>query len=431
MPPFFDGLYALIWLAEVSALLYIGYRCLLGIFSLRRRKPAALGFGDTNFLLLVAAHDEEAVIADTVACLRGLDYPPEKLSIVVVADDCSDATGQIAKAAGAGVLFKRGPATGKGAVIHWALIQREIQEAQWDALVLLDADSRPGPQTLRYLDGAVVGGSKAIQSRAESTAEMGWVARGYAFNNSQRNRVWHQAREMAGFSAALTGTGICLTRDLLDAVPPVTRTLTEDLEYSAILTKMGIRVRYLYDAVIDIEQPHSLRSSVRQRLRWARGQIRTTIAHGPGLLWRGLTKRDFSAFDTALYLALPSLVPFQALILVCGTATLLAPRRWYGMVAGLPVIPEGLLFGAFGLTILLAYAGVTAEHRRANWRDWLAFLALMASWLPIAVFAAMTTSVRSWYRTPHGLPGAGGAPISAGGRDSEELQPSVPSGTPS
>jgi cellulose synthase/poly-beta-1,6-N-acetylglucosamine synthase-like glycosyltransferase len=419
-----DVLFALIWLGEVAALTYVSYRCFLGILSLRRRKKASLGRGETNFLILVSAHNEEAVIADTVASLLGLDYPAARRSIMVVADDCEDATGEMAKAAGAMALFKPGPAAGKGPVIHWALSQPALREAQWDALVLLDADSRPSPRTLLYMDGALAEGGRAIQSRSESAAQTGWVARGYAFNNSQRNRVWHQAREMAGFSAALTGTGICLTRELLDQVPPFTRTLTEDLEYSAVLTKLGIRVRYLYDAVIDIEQPHSLRSSVRQRLRWARGQIRTTLAHGPGLLWRAVTRLDLSAFDTALYLAMPSLVPFQAVLLTCGLAALLLPGIWPQEGAGLPPIPTSLLFGAFGLAVLLAYAGVTAEHRRVNWRDWLAFLALMGSWLPIAVFAAMTTYVRSWYRTPHGLPRPSGR-----AREGDELQPSLPTGT--
>ncbi|MPZ48892.1 MAG: glycosyltransferase [Dehalococcoidia bacterium] len=353
---------------------------------------------------MVSAHNEEAVIADTVRSLKALDYPDERRTVIVVADDCGDATAQAARAAGALVLVKPGPAMGKGTVIHWALTQPEVQEAAWDALVLFDADSRPATTALRYFDAAVQDGAKAIQSRSESARQRGWVARGYAFNNTQRNRVWHQAREMAGLSAALTGTGICLTRDLLAALPPVTRTLTEDLEYSAMLTRAGIRVRYLYDAVIRIEQPHSLRSSVHQRLRWARGQIRTTLVHGPGLLWRAVTKLDVSAFDTALYLAMPSLVPFQVGLLVLGIGETALPDAWpKARIGGMPGIPAWLALAGFGLSIAVAYAGVAAEHRKADWRDWLAFLMLMATWLPIAVFAAMTTQVRRWYRTPHGV----------------------------
>jgi hypothetical protein len=58
------------------------------------------------------------------------------------------------------------------------------------------------------------------------------------------------------------------------------------------------------------------------------------------------------------------------------------------------------------------------ERRQTDWRDWLAFLALMVSWLPIAVYAAMTTWVKSWHRTPHGEPLAA--------RRDEDASPTIP-----
>jgi cellulose synthase/poly-beta-1,6-N-acetylglucosamine synthase-like glycosyltransferase len=424
MPHAEDLLYALLWLCQAATLLYVGYRFGLGLLSLRRRRPAPKGTGKTSFLILLPAHNEANVIRSTVTRLLRLGYPQERLLVVVVADDCRDATAAEARAAGARVLIKPGPADGKGSTIRWALSQPEITMLDWDALVLLDADSRPAADALLYMDAAVQGGAKALQARSESTMQSGWVARGYAFNHSQRNRIWHQAREMAGLSATLTGTGICLARDLIDEIPPETRTLTEDLEYSALLIRKGVRIHFLYDALIRIEQPHSLRSSVNQRVRWARGQIRTTLAYAPALLWHALRKRDVSAFDTALYLALPSLVPFQALLLVWGAGQLLLPDVWpQSRFAGLPGAPPALLFSSLGLSILLAYAGVASERRKPKWRDWASFTLLMASWLPIAVYAALTSWVRQWNRTPHGV----GRPLPAlvEAIDDEELQTSA------
>ena len=414
---------ALLWLGELLTLVYIGYRCGLALLALRRRQPDPVGTGQTVFLIMVAARNEENVIAATIRNLNALSYPEANRSVIVVADDCTDDTVLQAQAAGARVLVKPGPAKGKGHVIQWALAQPEMRDAGWEALVLLDADSLPRPDFLLYMDAAVQGGAVAMQGRSESVPQAGWVANGYAVNNSQRNRTWHLAREMAGFSAALTGTGVCLTRGLLETLPPVIKTLTEDLEYSAQLTRAGVRVRYLHEALIRIEQPHSLKSSVQQRLRWARGQIVTTALHSPGLLLRGVRHADLSAFDMALYLALPSLTPFQAGMFVWAAGELLIPGVWpNAQIDGLPAIPPWLLLAGVSLTIVVAFAGLTAEHRRVKVRDLAAFSLVMASWLPIAVYAAMTTWVRSWNRTPHGV----AAPDEA---EAEERTPPVPTGT--
>ena len=421
-----DTLSGALWMGEVSVLLYVLYRCGLGLLSLRSSGPAGRGAGATTFLILVSAHDEDDVISKTVASLLRLDYPENRRSVLVVADDCRDRTEQAARAAGALVLTKPGPARGKGRVIQWALAQPEVSEASWDALVLFDADSKPAPDFLCVLDGAISRGWKAIQGRCESPNQGGWVERGHALNNSQRNRTWHQAREAAGFSAVLTGTGTCLTRDVLQAVPPAAKTLTEDLEYTALLTRAGIRAHYIHDTVVQIEQPHSLRSSVRQRLRWARGQILTALAHCPGLLWRAVRRRDISAFDTALYLALPSLTPLQAGLLIWIAGDALLPGIWpRARIGGLPEIPASLLLFVLAFSLLLPSLGLLAEHRRAGWRDWLAFGFLMASWLPIAAFAAMTTWVQTWHRTPHGSLRAAAIPPAELQRREIEEQPSI------
>ena len=392
---------ALVWLAEAATLGYVAYRCILGALSFRSRKPLAAGKGDTRFLLLVPANNEGMVIASTVASLRALDYPESQRSIVVVADGCVDATESEARAAGAQVLVKPAPASSKGNVIQWALARPEIRNAAWDALVIFDADSRPEAQFLRFMDSAVASGASAMQGRRDSGEQQGLIPRGYAVNNVARNRLWHQAREAAGFSGALTGAGICLTRAVLEKVPPTTTTLTEDLEYTAKLTEAGVRVHYLHDASIQIEQPPSLAPSVRQRVRWARGQLRTAMLHGPNLVWRAIRRLDFSAFDTALYLLLPSLVPLQAMMFVWAMGQLLAGDSWpNGYFPGLPEIPVWLIFTLLAISLTEPFVGLLVEHRKAGMRDWIAYLFLMTTWTPVAIYAAMTAWVQTWHRTP-------------------------------
>lgn len=419
MPDLIGVLGVLLWLGQVAALLYIAYRCLLGVLSLRPHRHPAEGRYETRFLVLIPAHNEATVIVNTVTWLKNLQYPQDKISVFVVADACIDETEAYAREAGAQVLVKPAPASTKGNTIQWALLRPEIQAATWDALVILDADSKPWVDFLSLMDGALDRGARVIQGRRDSAEQHGFIPRGYAVNTVARNRLWHHARERAGFSAALTGAGICIARDVLDEVPPNTQTLTEDLEYTAKLTQAGVRVHYMHDAGVQIEQPPSLAPSVMQRVRWARGQLRTAFLYGPGLVWKSIRHFDLSAFDTALYLLIPSLVPLQAILGVLVIGELVLGDSWPD--GGMPHVPLLLVFGVLAFSVVLPYAGLLSERRRPTLPDMLAFMFLMFTWMPVAIFAAMTTWVQTWHRTPRAEDEAAKTDETA--RDQDELKP--------
>lgn len=398
MPDLVALLGVLLWIGQVAALFYIGYRCLLGVLSLRPHHHPEPGRYNTNFLILIPAHNESAVIANSVTWLQNLQYPKAKIQVIVVADACVDETEELARNAGAQVLIKPAPASTKGNTIQWALLRPEVQSATWDALIIFDADSRPWVDFLSLMDGALDRGARVIQGRRDSAEQHGIVPRGYAVNTVARNRLWHHARERAGFSAALTGAGICIARNVLDQVPPNTQTLTEDLEYTAKLTTAGVRVHYMHDAGVQIEQPPRLTSSVMQRVRWARGQLRTAFIYGPGLVWKSIRHLDLSAFDTALYLLVPSLVPLQAILGVLAVGELALGDSWPG--GGMPHVPLAVVAGMLTFSVVLPYAGLLAERRRPTLPDMLAFMFLMFTWMPVAIYAAMTSWVQIWHRTP-------------------------------
>ena len=72
----------------------------------RRRDPPIAGEPSTRFDIIVPAHDEEAGIARTVQSLLAIDYPAVLRRVIVVADNCSDATAARASQAGATVLVR-------------------------------------------------------------------------------------------------------------------------------------------------------------------------------------------------------------------------------------------------------------------------------------------------------------------------------------
>jgi hypothetical protein len=140
-------------------------------------------------------------------------------------------------------------------------------------------------------------------------------------------------------------------------------------------------------------------------------------------LLRAAQRLDLSALDSALYLALPSLVPLQAILLVWLGISVVVDTSWLREISGLGGLPLGVLAAILGFSLLMPQLGVLVERKGFSLRDWVGFILLMVSWLPLALFGALTWGVRSWKPTPHGL---GERPAMAEGA-SKESAPAGPS----
>src|SRR5437899_11642496 len=99
---------ALLGLLAGPLLLACGYLFALTLFSRKAAPPPPLP-PRLRFDVVVPAHDEEAGISGTLRSLRELDYPPSLFRVLVVADNCTDATARRARKAGATVLVRDAP----------------------------------------------------------------------------------------------------------------------------------------------------------------------------------------------------------------------------------------------------------------------------------------------------------------------------------
>ena len=92
-----------------TQLAYAGVLALLArVFarSSRAARAAAPDGAPPSLSLIVAAHDEEPVIAAKVRNVLALDYPRERLQLIVACDGCSDATARLAREEGADVVLE-------------------------------------------------------------------------------------------------------------------------------------------------------------------------------------------------------------------------------------------------------------------------------------------------------------------------------------
>lgn len=241
--------------------------------------PAAAAVPDAELpalSVLVSCKNERFVVDGLVTALLGLDYPAERLQLVVV-DDCSDdGTGEIldARAAVEPRLLALHRRPGEGPVGKSAGLNHALPRLTGEVVVVFDADHQPHPDVLRRLaahfaDPAVgaVQGRCRIRNAADSPLSrlitIDYLA-GYLVNEFGRQSV---------FGLPAYGGANCAIRlaHLRALGGWNEHSVTEDTDVTMRLMLSGHRVRYEPAAVDDEEGVISLSRYWRQRYRWARG----------------------------------------------------------------------------------------------------------------------------------------------------------------
>ena len=225
------------------------------------------------FDVIVPAHDEAQVIEGVVASLRKLDWPAESFRVIVVADNCSDATAELAHAAGAVVLERHDTERrGKGYALQFAFLASQAEGWAY-AVVVVDADTVVSPNLLEAFAARLEVGAKAVQAHyGVLNAQDSWRTRLMAIAMAAFHQVRSRGRERMGLSCGLRGNGWCVSHWLLRQVPYQAFSLAEDIEYGIELGLAGFRVHYADEARVDALMVSGEAASATQRQRWEDGR---------------------------------------------------------------------------------------------------------------------------------------------------------------
>jgi cellulose synthase/poly-beta-1,6-N-acetylglucosamine synthase-like glycosyltransferase len=268
----------LIWfmLAYQSLLFFLGHR----YYRLTLRathKPKLQEDADLPAIsLLLPCHNEEQVIAWTLESLLALDYPPEKLEILVINDGSTDRTAEIARPFTADPRVRlldtppESAASGKAAALNFGL-----RRARHAVLAVYDADNTPEPGALRPLAaelaadptlGAVIGMYRAI-NRQRNLLTRFLNIEGIGFQWMVQAGRWMLMR-----FTALPGTNYLIRRELVESLDGWDEeALTEDAELTVRIYQAGYRIKFVPSSVSWEQEPESFRVWFRQRHRWVRG----------------------------------------------------------------------------------------------------------------------------------------------------------------
>ncbi|MGW2312330.1 glycosyltransferase family 2 protein [Actinomadura luteofluorescens] len=246
--------------------------------------------------VLIPAHNEAKQITETIASLRRQERPPDH--IIVIADNCTDATAAFAQLCGVEIVGTRGNRHKKAGALNQVLDRLLPIFGPDDAIMVMDADSALDPGFIRHgVDHLATGRYAAVGGTF--TGKPGGGAVGM-FQRNEYARYARDVRRLQGKALVLTGTAtifraatlqevIAARRDQrLPGLPHVydVRVLTEDNELTLAILHLGFRILCPKECTLTTEVMPTWRELAQQRLRWKRGALENLVDYG----WTPVTR---------------------------------------------------------------------------------------------------------------------------------------------
>lgn len=336
---------------------------LVGLFK-KSRKYGAIA--NHRYAVVVSARNESNVIENLIHSVRKQTYPAELVDVYVVADNCSDNTAEIARAAGATVYERfNSKEVGKGYALDWLfkMIDKKHPDKKYDGYIVFDADNVIAPQFIEEMNKIFNNGYRIVTSyRNSKNYGTNWITAGYSLWFLREAKFLNNSRMILGTSCAISGTGFLVSADIIRKNGGwIHHLLTEDIEFTTDSIINGEKIGYCEKAVLYDEQPTTFYQSYLQRLRWSKGFYQVLKKYGKRLIG-GMFKGSFSCYDMLM-----TLMPAMLLTLVSTVVNIIAvPVGIVNHSADLPILLKtlGQTFLSFYIVFFLLGAVTTITERK-------------------------------------------------------------------
>ncbi len=298
--------------------------------------------------ILIPAHNESSVIAQTIERLRPQIRTRDR--IVVVADNCSDNTADVARLAGAEVVERCDPNNrGKGFALDAGV--RFLEKEPTDVVIVFDADCDSMDGMVDELACAVDGTGRPIQALylMRFPPQSGPEAMVSVFAFLVKNWVRARAMQRLAVPVLLTGSGMAFPWEIIRNASLANNEIVEDLALGLKLIRQGIGPQFCESAVVWSQLPTSRGAAVSQRTRWEHGYLNLMLSYVPGVLAQAFTGR-VGVLLVALDLAVP---PLSLLVLISAlaSAVIFLFSLWTGFWIPFGILIGAGLFAAIGVTL--------------------------------------------------------------------------------
>ncbi len=255
-----------------------------------------------RLVALLPAHNEEGSLSQAVESLYLQTCPPDE--VVVVADNCTDRTEEIAASLGATVFRTTANQHKKAGALNQAIDALLPEMADHDLVLVMDADSLLDAEFLAAARLHLDGEDDRADRRTRPLGGVGGTFRGGpggglvgTFQRNEYARYARDVRRLKGRALVLTGTASVFPMHVLREVQEARRSgrlpdrsqhggvydvhvLTEDNELSLALMHLGYGILAPAGCTLETEVMTTWSDLAAQRRRWKRGAIENVADYG-------------------------------------------------------------------------------------------------------------------------------------------------------
>lgn len=268
--------------------------------------------------ILVPAHNEAKVIGRTVESLLLLNYPKSKMELIVINDNSSDNSKEILENIKDRynnynfTIINTDSLTGGKGKSNALNIGYTISKGEF--IAVYDADNTPDKNALRYLVQTIV-----------MNDELGAVIGKFRTRNKNKNLLtkfinietlsfqWmSQAGRWQLFNlCTIPGTNFILRRSIIEEIGGWdSKAIAEDTEISFRIYKLGYKIKLVPQSITWEQEPETVKVWIKQRTRWAKGNIYVLMKYIKNIFKQGRNKIvfDIAYFFSVYFLFLTSVI---------------------------------------------------------------------------------------------------------------------------
>ena len=291
----------IIYILFIFSFMYGAYFLIMasGVFMKRKNKISSTK--NNYFAILIAARNEENVIKNLIDSLKKQNYPKDRYSINVIINNCTDDTLNVAKKAGANIIECKQNVKSKGEVLKYTFDKFKADD-MIDAYVIFDADNVVHRDFLNKMNDSINSGYEVVQGfRDTKNICDNWLTTSYAILYYLQSLFINKSRFNFGKSSFLNGTGFMVKKEVIDKYGYDPKTITEDIEFTAMCAINGVKIAFNEDAITYDEQVADFKNSLKQRKRWSFGATQCLKNYTGSLLKEGIKNKRFECFDVILF----------------------------------------------------------------------------------------------------------------------------------
>lgn len=288
------------------------------LFSKNRRSPARASEPETA--IIIPAHNEERVIEATLHDL--IAKKPANARIIIVADNCSDQTANIAGSFDVEVIERNNSVQrGKGYALEYGI--NHLKENPPEVVIIFDADCIAESDSLQLIVVQAHIKQRPVQALylMENPENAGLKQKVAAFAFYVKNYVRPLGLKVMGLPCQLMGTGMAFPWDIIKNSEIGNGNIVEDMKLGIDLVSNGNGALFYPAACVKSKFPSGGDALESQRTRWEHGHMHTIFSESLPLFLKGLLKLKPSAAFFAIDLAI---LPLSLLVLFLFVSTGLA-----------------------------------------------------------------------------------------------------------